>query len=243
MTRIAINGLGRIGRTFLKLALENPTLEIVAANDISDPDSLAYLIKYDSVYGKYHGSVTVEHVGDEVWLQVGARRLRLFAERHPEALPWKALDVQVVVEASGAFETYAEARRHIDAGAAHVVLTAPAKEEDADDARTVLMGVNPQDWHSREYRQTGPARRIPQRRSLRCCANTLVFRRQFSIPSTAIPRRRRSWTHRFVAEISDEAAQRRLTSYPPQPVRPSPSRARSRRCATDSTAWRFVSRC
>jgi glyceraldehyde 3-phosphate dehydrogenase (phosphorylating) len=75
MTRIAINGLGRIGRTFMKLALENPALEIVAANDISDPDSLAYLIK------------------------------------HPEALPWKALDVQIVVEASGAFETYVDAVR------------------------------------------------------------------------------------------------------------------------------------
>lgn len=145
MTRIAINGLGRIGRTFMKLVLENPALEVVAANDISDPDSLAYLIKYDSVYGKYHGSVNVEHVSDEVWLQVGSHRLRLFAERHPEALPRKALDVQIVVEASGAFETYADARRHIDAGATHVVLTAPAKDDDADDARTVLMGVNPQD--------------------------------------------------------------------------------------------------
>lgn len=145
MTRIAINGLGRIGRTFMKLALENPALEIVAANDIADPDSLAYLIRYDSVYGKYHGSVKVEHVSNEVWLQVGAHRLRLFAERQPEALPWKALDVQIVVEASGAFETYADARRHIEAGATHVVLTAPAKDDDADDARTVLMGVNPQD--------------------------------------------------------------------------------------------------
>ena len=150
MTRIAINGLGRIGRTFMKLALENSALEVVAANDISDPESLAYLIKHDSVYGKYDGSVTVERVGDEVWLQVGTRRLRLFAERHPQALPWKVLDIQIIVVDSGAFETYAEARRHIDAGAAHVVLTAPAKDDDADDARTVLMGVNPQDLaHSR----------------------------------------------------------------------------------------------
>jgi glyceraldehyde 3-phosphate dehydrogenase len=86
ITRIAINGLGRIGRTFMKLALEHPALEVVAANDISDAESLAYLIKYDSVYGKYQGPVTVEHVGDEVWLQVGTRRLRLFAERRPEAV-------------------------------------------------------------------------------------------------------------------------------------------------------------
>jgi len=145
MTRIAINGLGRIGRTFIKLALENPTLNIVAANDISDPDSLAYLIRYDSAYGKYHNAVSVERANGEVWLQVGAHRLRLLAERRPEALPWKALDVQIVVEASGAFETYVEARRHIDAGAGHVVLAAPAKDDDGEDTRTVLMGVNPQD--------------------------------------------------------------------------------------------------
>ena len=145
MTRIAINGLGRIGRTFIKLALENPALNIVAANDISDPDSLAYLIRYDSAYGKYHNAVSVERANGEVWLQVGAHRLRLLAERRPEALPWTALDVQIVVEASGAFETYVEARRHIDAGAGQVVLAAPAKDDDGEDTRTVLMGVNPQD--------------------------------------------------------------------------------------------------
>src|SRR5918995_2248018 len=95
--------------------------------------------------GRYQGAVEVERVNGHVWLQVGAHRLRLLAERRPEALPWKALDVQIAVEASGAFETYAEARRHIDAGAAHVVLAAPAKDEDGEDTRTVLMGVNPQD--------------------------------------------------------------------------------------------------
>jgi glyceraldehyde 3-phosphate dehydrogenase len=84
-------------------------------------------------------------MGDEAFLLLGTRRVRLYAERRPEALPWKALNVQIVVEATGAFETYADARRHLDAGAAHVVLTAPAKDEDTDDARTVLMGVNPQD--------------------------------------------------------------------------------------------------
>ena len=145
MTRIAINGLGRIGRTFLKLALQHPELDVVAANDISDAENLAYLFKYDSVYGRYQESVSVEHVSGQVWLQAGTRRLRLLAERRPEALPWKALNVHIVVEASGAFETYAEARRHLDAGAAHVVITAPAKDDDGDDARTVLMGVNPQD--------------------------------------------------------------------------------------------------
>jgi glyceraldehyde 3-phosphate dehydrogenase len=77
----------------MTLALEHPALEVVGANDISQPDSLAYVIKYDSVYGKFQGSVNVEHVSDEVWLQVGTRRLRLYAERHPGALPWKALGV------------------------------------------------------------------------------------------------------------------------------------------------------
>jgi glyceraldehyde 3-phosphate dehydrogenase len=145
MTRIAINGLGRIGRTFMKLALDDPALDVVAVNDIADADSLVYLVRYDSVYGKYREPVTLEHAGDDRWLHLGDGRVRLLSERQPEALPWKALGVQIVVEASGAFETYAAARRHLDAGAARVVLTAPAKDEDTDDARTVLMGVNPQD--------------------------------------------------------------------------------------------------
>jgi glyceraldehyde 3-phosphate dehydrogenase len=145
MSKIAINGLGRIGRTFLKLALDHPELEVVAVNDISSPDNLAYLLRYDTVYGRYPMSVDVEGDGDRHWLRLGARRIRLLAERAPERLPWRDLDVEVVVEATGAFETYAAARRHLDAGARHVVLTAPAKDQDGDDGRTVLMGVNPGD--------------------------------------------------------------------------------------------------
>ena len=145
MSRIAINGLGRIGRTFLKLALDRADLEVVAANDISSPESLSYLLRYDTVYGRSSAPVAVEREGDRQWLRLGARRIRLLAERAPERLPWRELDVDVVVEATGAFETYAAARRHLEAGAAHVVLTAPAKDEDGDDGRTVLMGVNPGD--------------------------------------------------------------------------------------------------
>jgi glyceraldehyde 3-phosphate dehydrogenase len=145
MSRIAINGLGRIGRTFLKLALDRADLEVVAANDISSPESLAYLLRYDTVYGRYPASVVLERDADRQWLRVGAARIRLLAERDPERLPWSDLDVDVVVEATGAFETYAAARRHLDAGARHVVLTAPAKDQDGDDGRTVLMGVNPDD--------------------------------------------------------------------------------------------------
>ena len=144
MTRIAINGLGRIGRTFLKLALEHPALEVVAANDIADPNSLVYLLKYDSVYGRYTGPVETGSTEGHISLRLGDHRVRLLNERDPGALPWRALNVDIVVEATGAFDTYAAARRHLQAGATHVVLTAPAKDEDTSDARTVLMGVNPE---------------------------------------------------------------------------------------------------
>jgi glyceraldehyde 3-phosphate dehydrogenase len=142
MTRIAINGLGRIGRTFLKLALDHPELDVIAANDIADAGSLAYLLRYDSAYGKYKKSVAAESENGRTWLRLGDQRIELLHERDPSALPWRRLEVDVVVEATGAFETYAAARTHLTAGAGHVVLTAPAKDDDTDDARTVLMGVN-----------------------------------------------------------------------------------------------------
>ncbi|MGH8636788.1 MAG: glyceraldehyde 3-phosphate dehydrogenase NAD-binding domain-containing protein, partial [Burkholderiales bacterium] len=144
MARIAINGLGRIGRTFLKLALEHPALDVVAANDIADPNSLVYLLKYDSVYGRYAVPVTTDSTQAHTWLRLGDHRVRLLNEPDPGALPWRALNIDIVVEATGVFDTYAAARRHLHAGATHVVLTAPAKDEDTDDARTVLMGVNPE---------------------------------------------------------------------------------------------------
>jgi glyceraldehyde 3-phosphate dehydrogenase len=144
MTRIAINGLGRIGRTFLKLALEHPGLEVVAANDIADPASLAYLLQFDSVYGRYAKPVATDTADGHTWLRLGEQRIRLLSERDPETLPWRSLSIDVVVEATGVFDTYATARRHLQAGAGHVVLTAPARDEDSDDARTVLMGVNPE---------------------------------------------------------------------------------------------------
>jgi glyceraldehyde 3-phosphate dehydrogenase len=144
MTRIAINGLGRIGRTFLKLALEHPALDVVAANDIADPNSLVYLLKYDSAYGRYPKSVSTDANDGRTWLHLGDHRLELLHERDPASLPWQALSIDIVIEATGVFETYAAARAHLHAGAAHVVLTAPAKDEDTEDARTVLMGVNPE---------------------------------------------------------------------------------------------------
>lgn len=144
MARIAINGLGRIGRTFLKLAIEHPALDVVAVNDIADPKSLVYLLKYDSAYGRYTKAVGLDSNDGRTWLRLGDHRVELLHERDPVALPWRALGVDIVVEATGVFESYASVRTHLEAGAAHVVLTAPAKDDDTEDARTVLMGVNPE---------------------------------------------------------------------------------------------------
>jgi glyceraldehyde 3-phosphate dehydrogenase len=141
MARVAINGLGRIGRAFLKLAVERPELEVVAVNDLGAPANLAYLLRFDSVYGRYKEPVSFDGTGEPV-LIVGNRRIAFLQQRDPSQLPWGALDVDIVVEATGVLETYERARVHLKAGARRVVLTAPAKDEDGPDARTVLVGVN-----------------------------------------------------------------------------------------------------
>jgi glyceraldehyde 3-phosphate dehydrogenase len=142
MARIAINGLGRIGRAFLKLAAGQPELDVVAFNDLGDPENLAYLIRFDSVYGRFDRPVSIERSADETTLVLAGHRVRFLQERDPLKLPWGALKVDIVVEATGMFESYEKARVHLSAGARRVVLTAPAKDEDTHDARTVLVGVN-----------------------------------------------------------------------------------------------------
>src|SRR5687767_6148335 len=141
MARVAINGLGRIGRAFLKLALERPELDVVAVNDLADPGNIAYLMRHDSVYGRYDRPVSFDQ-SEEPSLTVGGRRMRFLQQRDPSKLPWRALDIDIVVEATGVIETYERARAHLNAGARRVVLTAPAKDKDGPDARTVLVGVN-----------------------------------------------------------------------------------------------------
>jgi glyceraldehyde 3-phosphate dehydrogenase (phosphorylating) len=141
MARIAINGLGRIGRAFLKLALKRPELEVVAVNDLADPENLVYLLRFDSAYGRYEQPVTFDK-GREPTLLMGNHRIRFFQHRDPIQLPWKALDVDIVVEATGVFESFEKARVHVTAGARRVVLSAPAKDEDGPDARTALVGIN-----------------------------------------------------------------------------------------------------
>ncbi|HTP56851.1 MAG TPA: glyceraldehyde 3-phosphate dehydrogenase NAD-binding domain-containing protein [Candidatus Paceibacterota bacterium] len=142
MARVAINGFGRIGRAFFKLALTRPELDITAINDLGDPENLAYLLRFDSAYGRYNQEVSVADENGKKWLAVSGKKAMFLQEKDPVKLPWEALGIDVVVESTGAFESYEKARVHLTAGARRVVLTAPAKDDDGPDARTVLVGVN-----------------------------------------------------------------------------------------------------
>jgi glyceraldehyde 3-phosphate dehydrogenase len=134
-TRVAINGFGRIGRNILRAAKKyGADLEFVAVNDLTDADTLAHLLRYDSVHGRYPGSVEVSGDG----LKVDGSDLRVTAERDPANLPWDELGVDIVFEATGIFTQADKARAHMDAGAKKVVITAPAKGEDI----TIVLGVN-----------------------------------------------------------------------------------------------------
>src|SRR3990170_8616612 len=133
MAKIAINGFGRIGRLFFRAAFNNPDLNIVAINDLGDKDNLLYLLKYDSVDGRYDPLAGgAEKINEVKFLQ----------EKEPAKLPWKDLDIDIVIESTGVFESYEKAKAHLDAGAKRVVMTAPAKDSDGDFGQTVLMGIN-----------------------------------------------------------------------------------------------------
>ena len=142
-TRIAINGFGRVGRSFFKVAFKHPALEIVAVNDLGDIDNLAYLLQYDTVYGRSLCSVSVEKEGAPA-LVVDGKKVRVLSEADPGKLPWKELGVDLVVESTGLFTSYAKADAHRTAGARRVVVTAPMKDEPPEGitGATVLMGVN-----------------------------------------------------------------------------------------------------
>jgi len=133
--KVAINGFGRIGRNTFKAALDGKNdWEIVAINDLTDPKTLAHLLRYDSLYGKFNG--TIEAKEDSI--VVNGKEIKIFAERDPEKLPWGELGVDIVIEATGIFRDKETAGKHIKAGAKKVVITAPAKKEDI----TIVMGVN-----------------------------------------------------------------------------------------------------
>lgn len=134
-TKVAINGFGRIGRNAFKIAFNRPDTDIVAINDLTSTDTLAYLLKHDTTYGNYDKNVSF----DEHNLLIEGYKIPVLAEKDPKALPWKELEVDVVIESTGRFTKSEDARMHIKAGAKRVVISAPTKSSDVD---TIVLGAN-----------------------------------------------------------------------------------------------------
>ncbi len=142
--RVAINGFGRIGRLFLRASLgRHPDIEVVAVNDLADPKMNAHLFKHDSNYGAYKGEVSA--TADA--LVIDGRRIRVLQEKDPAKLPWKELDVDIVVESTGFFADGQLARAHLEAGAKYVIISAPAKNED----KTIVLGVNENEFDPEKH--------------------------------------------------------------------------------------------
>lgn len=135
MLNLAINGFGRIGRNALKVALTYPEIQIVAINDLTDTKTLAHLLRHDTVYGPFEGTVTAE----EKFLVINGKKIAVTAEKEPKSLPWKKMKVDVVLECTGRFTNLEGASDHIKAGAQRVIISAPAKGEGVP---THVMGVN-----------------------------------------------------------------------------------------------------
>lgn len=131
MIKIAINGFGRIGRLFFRRIIDNPEFKVVAVNDLGDKENLEYLLKFDTVYGRFDR---------------GLEGVKILQEKDPAKLPWKDLGIDIVVEATGIFESYEKAKTHLEAGAKRVVITAPAKDADSSEGYTCLAGVNDEDF-------------------------------------------------------------------------------------------------
>ena len=134
MLRVAINGFGRIGRTALRLLENDKDIEVVAINDLTDPVQLAYLYKYDSVHRTNKSKISFD--SDELIFK--NKKIKVFAEMDPSKLPWKALGVDIVLECTGVFTSKEKCKAHLDAGAKHVIISAPAKDE----VKTIVYGVN-----------------------------------------------------------------------------------------------------
>src|ERR1043166_1779536 len=132
--KIGINGFGRIGRNVLRASLQDPNLEFVAVNDLTDPKTLAHLLKYDSVLGNLPNKVTAG--ADSI--QVDGKSLRVFKEKDPAALPWESVGAQVVIESTGRFTNAEDAKKHLRGPVKKVIISAPAKNEDV----TLVLGVN-----------------------------------------------------------------------------------------------------
>lgn len=133
--KVAINGFGRIGRVFLRNALQNPQIEVVAINDITDNNTLAHLFKYDSIHRGFKGSVTATDDG----IVIDGKLIKTFSEKDPSTLPWAKLNIDIVIESTGKFLTKEKANLHIAAGAKKVILSAPPNDKDIP---TIVLGVN-----------------------------------------------------------------------------------------------------
>lgn len=134
MVKIGINGFGRIGRLVMRAALQNPEVEVVAINDLTDAKTNAHLFKYDSIHGTYAGDVRAQ--GNDI--VIDGKTIKVFSEREPKNLGWKEVGAEIVIESTGFFRTREAAYGHIEAGAKKVIISAPAKGED----KTIVMGVN-----------------------------------------------------------------------------------------------------
>ncbi len=135
MKKIAINGFGRIGRITLRALLERNKAEVVAINDLTDTKTLAHLFKYDSVHRKFQGGVEA----GENYIAINGKKIKVFAEKNPETLPWKELEIDFVIESTGRFTSGEDASAHLKAGAKRVIISAPAS---GDNVKTVVLGVN-----------------------------------------------------------------------------------------------------
>ena len=143
-TRIGINGFGRIGRNFFRaLRAKGADLEVVAMNDLGDAETMAHLLKYDSVFGRFDGEVKVTDGG----FSIDGKDIKLLSERDPADLPWGDLGVEIVIESTGFFTKRADAAKHAEGGAKKVIISAPAKDEDI----TIVMGVNHEDYDSANH--------------------------------------------------------------------------------------------
>jgi len=147
MIRVAINGFGRIGRNTLRAAVGHSqygkTFEIVAVNDLGNTQTLAHLLKYDSIYGKFQGTITPHDDG----IEVNGKFIKFYSQVNPSKLPWKDIDINVVVESTGIFRTRESASQHLEAGAQKVIISAPAKDPDF----TVVLGVNEQQYDPEKH--------------------------------------------------------------------------------------------
>lgn len=145
MIKIGINGFGRIGRNVFKALLNNykNDIEVVAINDLTSPQTLAHLLKYDSLYGKFNGSVEA----NEDSIVVNDKEIKIYAERDPKNLPWNEVGAEIIIECTGFFTDGEKAKAHIEAGAKKVLISAPAKNEDI----TIVLGVNEEQYDSKKH--------------------------------------------------------------------------------------------